>query len=278
MDKSLINLKNASDFIDKEKKKLSEAEPLDSPEPIAEGEAIPEIKQQRQRQDKLESQMAELQAKEKELNLRFKIIKKKEQLEKIQLRFDQITEEESYYTERPDSDGYTQLREDKWENDFQELIVKLKNIELDEFNGTVDLQDSQEAKANVTNQIKKLISIKKKTNTRNTMNKLKRGFQKTMKGIGSFSKEMSKFSGEMSKFGNQVGGSDKNYNSTNWENFFNDKPTRTKTTKTTKKRKSRKRSKTTKKSKKRKSRKRSKTTKTQEESRESSGAFGGFGF
>jgi len=225
--------------------------------------------------------MAELQAKEKELNLRYKIIKKKEQLEKIQLRFDQITEEESYYTDKPDKNGYTQLREDKWQNDFQELIVKLKNIELEEFNGTVDLQVSAEAKANVTNQIKKLISIKKKASTRNTMNKLKRGFQKTMKGIGSFTKEMSKFSGEMSKFGNQVGGSDKNYNSTNWENFFSDKPTRTKTTKTTKKRKSRKRSKTTKKakkSKKRKSRKRSKTTKTQEPSQESGSSFGGFGF
>jgi len=70
MDKSLINLKNAGDFINKERKKFEQAEPLDSPEPIAEGEAIPEIKQQRQRQDSLESQMAELQAKEKELNLR----------------------------------------------------------------------------------------------------------------------------------------------------------------------------------------------------------------
>ena len=274
MHKSLIDLKEAIKFKDKQSE--NEAEPMDSPEPIAEGEPIAEIKQQRQRKASLEQQLAELEAKDKELNLRYKILKKKEQLEKIQLRFDQITEEESYYTDRTDSKGYSQLRDDKWQNDFQELIIKLKNIELDEFNGTVDLLTSQEAKANVTKQIKTLISIKKKNNTKNTMNKIKRGFQKTMKGIGSFSKEMGKFSSEMSKFGNQVGG-DKNYNSTNWENFFKDKPTRaksTKTTKTTKKRKSRKTKKKGKKSKKRKKSKTTKTTKTQKKS----GGFGGFNF
>jgi len=211
MHKSLIDLKEAIKFKNEQMK--SEAEPLESPEPIAQGEPIAEIKQQRERKHSLEQQMAELNAQEKELNLRYRILKKKEQLEKVQLRFEQITEEESYYTEKPDKKGYVELREQKWQDDFQELIIKLKNIELDEVNGTVDIKTSQEAKVNVTKQIKKLISIKKKTSTKNTMNKIKRGITKTIKGIGSFSKEMSKFSSEMSKFGNQVGG-DKNYNST----------------------------------------------------------------
>jgi len=268
MHKSLIDLKKAGEMLDEQEKvdKIHRGE----------NDPIPEIKQQRQRKDSLEQQLADLKAKETELNLRYKILKKKEQLEKIQVRFDQITEEESYYTEKPDSKGYTQLRDEKWQNDFQELIVKLKNMELDEFDGTIDLQTSQEAKANVTKQIKTLISIKKKTSTRNTMNKLKRGFQKTMKGIGSFSKEMSKFSGEMSKFGNQVGGSDGGYSSVDYSKFFDDKPQRS--TKTTKKRKSSKKSKSSKKAKttkKRKSRKKSKTTKTQ---KKSSGGFGGFEF
>lgn len=279
MHKSLIDLKNASDKIDEQRR--NEAEPLDSPEPLAEGEAISGIKDQRERKHSLEQQMAQLEAKEKEMTLRLKILKKKEQLEKVQVRFDQITEEESYYTDRPDSKGYVRLRDDKWQQDFQELIVKLKNIELDEFNGTEDLLTSQEAKANVTNQIKKLISIKKKCSSRNTMNKIKRGFQKTMKGIGSFSKEMSKFSGEMSKFGNQVGGGQGKRDTTDWESFFSDKPKRSKTTKTTKKRKSRKSRKTKKKSKKskttkkRKKSKRSKTPKTQE-STNGFGSFEGF--
>ena len=213
MHKSLIDLKEAIKFNDKQKKREAEeeeAEPLDSPEPLAEGEAISGIKQGRQRKDSLEQQMAELNSQEKELNLRYKILKKKEQIEKVQLRFDLITEEESFYTDRPDEKGYVQLRDEKWQNDFQALIIKLKNIELDEVNGTVDVETSQEAKANVTKQIKKLISIKKKTKSRNIMNKLKRGIKKTVKGIGGLSKEMNKLSGEMSKFGNQVGGRSKN--------------------------------------------------------------------
>ena len=266
MHKSLIDLKNASDMIDEEKKRERTQRGDNDP--------IPEIKQQRQRNDSLEQQMAELNAQEKELNLRYKILKKKEQLEKIQLKFDQITAEDSFYTDKTDKEGYTQLRSDKWQNDFQELIIKLKNIELDEFEGKIDLQTAQEAKGNVNKQIKKLISIKKKTNTANTMNKLKRGIQKTMKGIGSFSNEMSKFGSEMSKFGNQVGDGGSN-NSTDWENFFNDKPKRSKPTKTTKKRKSRKRKSKTKTTKTTKKRKRKSKTKTQ---KKPSHDFGGFSF
>jgi len=265
MHKSLIDLERAGKFADEQRKKKIQS---------GENEPIDEIRQQRTRKESLEQQMAELVAKEKEMTLRLKILKKQEQLEKVQVRFDQITEEESYYTDKPDQKGYIRLRDEKWQNDFQELIVKLKNIELDEFNGTVDLQTSQEAKANVTKQIKILISIKKKTSTKNTFNKLKRGLKKTFKGIGSFSNEMSKLSNELGKFGNQVGGGQGGgqQSTTDWDSFFSDKPKRTKTTKTTKKRKSRK---TKKKAKKPKKRKRSKTTKTQ---KTTSNTFEGFNF
>ncbi len=257
MHKSLIDLERAGKFADEQRKKKIQS---------GENEPIDEIRQQRTRKDSLEQQMAELVAKEKEMTLRLKILKKQEQLEKVQVRFDQITEEESYYTDKPDQKGYIRLRDEKWQNDFQELIVKLKNIELDEFNGTVDLLTSQEAKANVTKQIKILISIKKKTSTKNTFNKLKRGLQKTFKGIGSFSNEMSKLSNELGKFGNQVGGGQGKQSTTDWNSFFSDKPKRSKTTKTTKKRKSRKTKKKAKKSKTTKKRKKSKKRSTSTES------------
>ncbi len=272
MHKSLIDLKRASDLIDEKNKIESEAEPLDSPEPIAEGEPIAEIKQGRQRKDSLEQQMADLNAQEKELNLRYKILKKKEQLEKIQLRFEQITEEESFYTEKTDTKGYTQLRDDKWQNDFQELIIKLKNIELDEFEGKVDLQTSQEAKANVTKQIKKLISIKKRTTTKNRLNKLKRGFKSTMKGIGNLSNEIGKVTDDLGKMGGQFGEGKRSKNNTDWDNFFSDTPKKSKSTNTTKKRKSRK------KGKKSKTRKKAKKTKSTKTTKKRSGDFGGFSF
>ncbi len=258
MDKSLRELKKVSDLIEEQKKKIQSGD----------NEPIEEIKNQRQRNDSLMQQLNDLKAQEKEMDLKLKILKKKEALANLERKLDQQFEDDRFYQEKPDAEGYIKLREEKWERDFQELILKLREIEVYEIENAVT-DETKEAKENLTKEIKKLIKIKQQTKARNNFNKIKRGMLKFSRGVGSFSNEMAKFSNEMSKIGGGVGNSA--FDSNDWQNFFDDKPQR-KTT--TRKRKSK--SKSKKKSKKRKKSKRKSTKSTSSGSGGIGNMFEGF--
>ena len=270
MHKSLEDLKEVSDFIDKQRKSQDTK--------AGKNEAIPQIQQRRNRTETLEQQLQELAQQEKEMKLRIKILKKKDELVKIEQRLQTVSAEDKFYTEKPDGEGHIELRKEKWERDFQDLILKLEQIEQSQQQGVIDEPTATEAKANVSKDINKLVSVKKNTNSRNRMNSLKRGMNKVLKGVGSVSKGVNQISKELGSLSSMSGYSGKkSYGSdTNWESFFSDdKPKRTKSTKKSKKRKSTKRRKTTKKRKSPKKRKKSKSTKTTT-TRSSSGMFGGF--
>ena len=232
MDRSLEKLKEVSDLIDEMRKKKATQS--------GQNEPIDEIKQQRSRKDSLESQMAELDLREKEMKLRLKILKKKEDMVKLEQKLEAESIENRYYTEKPDTKGFIELREQKWEQEFQELISNLQRIEEEQYNGNIDDNEANEAKVNITKQINKLVKIKKQTISKNRMTKLKRGMNKVLKGVSTVSNEVSKISSELGQLGNMSGYDTKSSgNSTDWANFFNDKPSRsTKSTKKSKKRKS----------------------------------------
>jgi len=279
MDKSLEDLKRVAKMLDNQKKIQ------DGKNEIQDGknEPIEEIKNVRTRKDSLESSLAELMREEKELNLRLKILKKKEDLEKIHEKLELKLEEERFYEEKKDAEGYTQLRDDKWARDFDELILKLKQVEDAEANQTIDVETANEQKELLTNEIKRLVSIKNKNKAKNRLNKIGRGLKKVTKGIGSFSKEMSKFSNEMGKFGNSVGGHGKvggsgGFDSRTWENFFNDKPSSTSSPSKPRKRRRTKKAKKGKKGKKRRKSKKKQTSSTEQSPRrpQSNDMFGGF--
>ncbi|NIS94931.1 MAG: hypothetical protein GTN97_03275 [Nitrosopumilaceae archaeon] len=240
MDKTLRELQKVSKLIDEQKKKIQNGD----------NEPIEEIKNQRKKSDSLMEQLSELKAQEKEMDLKLKILKKREQLANMEKKLEKELEEDRFYQEKPDVEGYIKLREEKWQRDFQELILKLREIEVYEIENQVT-EETKEAKENLTKEIKKLIKIKQQTKARNNFNKIKRGMGKFTKGVASFSNEMAKFSNEMSKIGGGV--SNSAFNSSDWENFFDDKPTRSpskrrktkKTKKTKKRKKSKKRKKTT---------------------------------
>ena len=235
-----------------------EAEPLDSPEPIAQGEPIEVIGQQRRRENSLQANLAELKRQENEMRLKLKILATKEKMGRMQEKLDEQALEDSFYNDLPDKEGYRRFRTEKWEREFEELVIRLKQIEDAELDETITIEEATEAKKVITKEIKRLKSIKSNVNTKNRFNKLRRGIQKTMKGINSVTKGMGKLGDSMGQgqFG-QKGGEGQSF-----ENFFSDRKTTTKTKTTTKKRrKSSKKSSKTKK-KRRKSR-RKKTTSVQ---------------
>lgn len=262
MDKTLEELKRVAKMIDDQKKIQS-----------GKNEPIEEIKNIRRREDSLQATLAELNREEKDLNLRLKILKKKDELEKIQQRLDVRLEEDRFYEEKKDAEGYTQLREEKWAREFDDLILKLRAIEEAEANKSIDVETANEQKELLTKEIKRLVTIKSKNKAKNRLNKIGRGLKRVSGGIAKFSNEMSKFSNEMGKFGDSMGsGSDYGFsskNSTDWQNFFKE-PTKKSSTGTKRRRKSK--SKKSKKGKKRK-RKRSKTTAQPQQNR---GMFEGF--
>jgi len=276
MDKSLEDLKRVAKMLDNQKKIQ------DGKNEIQDGknEPIEEIRNIRTRKDSLESSLAELMREEKELNLRLKILKKKEDLEKIHEKLELKLEEERFYEEKKDAEGYTQLRDDKWARDFDELILKLKQVEDAEANQTIDVETANEQKELLTNEIKRLVSIKNKNKAKNRLNKIGRGLKKVTKGIGSFSKEMGKFGDSVGGQG-KVGGSG-GFDSRTWENFFNDKPSSTSSPSKPRKRRRTKRTKKGKKAKKGKKRRKSKKKQTQSTEQspnprpQSNDMFGGF--
>jgi len=169
------------------------------------------------------------------MKLKLKILATKEKMGKMQEKLDEQALEDSFYNDLPDKEGYRRFRIEKWEREFEELVIRLKQIEDAELDKTITVEEATEAKKVITKEIKRLKSIKSSVDMKNKFNKLRRGIQKTMKGIGSVTNELGKFGDQMGQFGTgqKFGGEGQQF-----ENFFSDRKTTTKTTTTKKRRKS----------------------------------------
>ena len=223
----------------------TEAEPLESPEPLEAGKSIPPITDLRRRTDSLQAQLSELKRQENEMKLKLKIVATKEKMAKIQERLDAQAVEDSFYSDMPDKQGYRKLRTEKWEHDFETLMIRLKEVEDAEADKTITTEDAIEAKKIITKDIKKLRSIKSNLNAKNKINKFRRGVQKFFKGTAKITKEIGKVSDGISKFGDSAGsGGDDFSDAKRFESFFMDKkPARKTTGKTKKKRRKKSKSK-----------------------------------
>lgn len=242
------------------------------------GEPIEPIQQQRTKTDSLMSHLAKMKQEEQEIDLKLKIIKKQEEIARKQGKLDVIAQENSYLTELPDKEGYTKLREEKWLRQFEELVIKLVEIEQAQSDGTLTEEEAEEAKKTVTKEIKKLKKIKSNLITRNRMNKFQRGIRKFFKGTATVTKEIGKISDGIGKFGDSVGSSGGDMGkATSFENFFSDKPTRTSSPKKKRRKKSKsKKGKGKGKGKKRRRRSKRATQTEPTEPTQSRGVFDGF--
>ncbi len=242
-------------------------------------EVIEPIQQQRTKTDSLMSHLARMKQEEQEIDLKLKIIKKQEEIAKKQGKLDVIAQENSYLTELPDKEGYTKLREEKWLRQFEELVIKLVEIEQAQADGTLTEEEAEEAKKLITKEIKKLKKVKSNVISKNRMNKFQRGIRKFFKGTAKVTKEIGKISDGIGQFGDSVGGGSDFGKASSFEDFFTDKPTRkSSTTKKKRRRKSKsKKGKGKGKKRRRRSKRATQTEPTEPtEPRQSGGAFGGF--
>lgn len=228
-------------------------------------EPIEPILNLRRRTNSLQGTLSDLKRQEEEMKLKLKIMATKEKMARMQKKIDEQAKEDSFYNDFPDREGYRRFRNEKWEREFEDLVVRLKEIEDAETAKSISVEDATEAKKIITKEIKHLKSIKSSVNMKNKMNKFRRGMQKVLKGAGSFSKEMGKLGDSMGKMGTgqNFGGEGQQF-----ENYFSDRKTASTTT-TKRRRKSRKSSKSKTKKRRRKSRRR--TTQVSEPSTSGSG-------
>ena len=236
-------------------------------------EPIEPILNLRRRTNSLQGTLSDLKRQEEEMKLKLKIMATKEKMARMQKKIDEQAKEDSFYNDVPDRDGYRRFRNEKWEREFEDLVVRLKEIEDAETAKSISVEDATEAKKIITKEIKHLKSIKSSVNMKNKMNKFRRGMQKVLKGAGSFSKEMGKLGDSMGKMGTgqNFGGEGQQF-----ENYFSDSPRGKRSSPTKKRRKSRKSSKSKSKSKKRRRKSTRKTT-VQETSKPSSNGGDWFG-
>jgi len=182
-------------------------------ENLSRTETIDPLKIDKRKLDSLQQIYAQLDKEEKEQNLKLKILKKKESIAKKQEKFDELVaiqkEKDRFYEEPRNAEGYFVLKEEKWNREYDELMIKLAKAETDD-----DRKPIQK-------KLKRLEWIKRKNKQKNTANKIFRGINKTTAKIGTVTQGIGKFADEMSKMGGgQVGGGSKS--KTNFENFFSD--------------------------------------------------------
>lgn len=266
-------------------------EEFERDEDLSRTKTIDPLENERKKLDSLRQIYAKLEKEEAEENLKIRIIKKQESIankrEKMQEMIDEQRERDKFYEEPKNDEGYWVLKEDKWNREYDELMIKLAQTE------------GIENQKPIQQQLKKLENIKKKNKAKNTMNKITRGINKTTQKIASVSKGIGKFADEIGEMGNQMGavgsanqrkasgktqkknefsqfetffqnkpssgGKVKVSKEPNFENFFSDKPKKAKTErKTTKRKTTKKRKPATKpaKKKKTKAKKKRKTSKT----------------
>jgi len=71
------------------------------------------------------TELENLQAEEKELELRMKIMKRREAIEAMKLKLDEIEKENAYISGKPDKQGYIPIDEKKYDKKMNELHLEL---------------------------------------------------------------------------------------------------------------------------------------------------------
>ena len=174
-----------------------EDEEFERDEDLSRTETIDPIEKKRRRLDSLRQIYAELEREEAEENLKIKIHKKKQSIaqkrEKMEEIISEQREKDKFYEEPQNEEGYWILKEEKWNREYEDLMISLAKATNDE------------QRKPIQKELKRLENIKKKNKAKNTMNKITRGINKTTQKIGSVSRGIGKFADEIGQMGNQMG-------------------------------------------------------------------------
>lgn len=174
-----------------------EDEEFERDEDLSRTETIDPIEKKRRRLDSLRQIYAELEREEAEENLKIKIHKKKQSIaqkrEKMEEIISEQREKDKFYEEPQNEEGYWVLKEEKWNREYEDLMISLAKATNDE------------QRKPIQKELKRLENIKKKNKAKNTMNKITRGINKTTQKIGSVSRGIGKFADEIGQMGNQMG-------------------------------------------------------------------------
>lgn len=260
-------------------------------EDLSRTETIDPIKLNKRRLDSLQQIYAELDKEDKEQSLKLKILKKRETIDKKKRKYQEYmeikAEQDKYYEMPKNSEGYFVLKEEKWNDEYDELLLKLAN--------TTD-EDTKKA---INKELKRLEGIRSKNKTKNRMNRIVRGINKTSQKIGSVTRGVGKFADELGQMGGQnqskqskrkgggkkidfdnffvdkSGGKSKGSGSEiDWDNFFKDKPKKKANGKQTKEKKAKKKKPA--KRKKKTAKRKKKTAPEPQEQPKRKGVFDGF--
>jgi hypothetical protein len=174
-----------------------EDEEFERDEDLSRTETIDPIEKKRRRLDSLRQIYAELEREEAEENLKIKIHKKKQSIAQKREKMEEIIaeqrEKDKFYEEPQNEEGYWILKEEKWNREYEDLMISLAKATNDE------------QRKPIQKELKRLENIKKKNKAKNTMNKITRGINKTTQKIGSVSRGIGKFADEIGQMGNQMG-------------------------------------------------------------------------
>lgn len=196
-------------------------------EDLSRTETIDSLKTERRKLDSLRQIYAELEKEDQEENLKIRILKKKASIqnkrEKMQEYNDMKAEQDKFYEEPKNAEGYYLLKESKWNTEYDELMIKLARA----------INDEQ--RKPIQKDLKRLENIRKKNKAKNTMNKITRGINKGTQMVANASKGIGKFADEIGQMGNSMGavGSNKQRKASGkttkknefdgFEDFFKDK-------------------------------------------------------
>ena len=176
---------------------FAEDEEFERDEDLSSNETIDPIKLNKRRLDSLQQIYAELDKEDKEVNLKLRILKKKETIRRKKEIYQEVmeiqAEQDKYYEEPKNVEGYYVLKEDKWNDEYYEWQIKLANAKTDE------------ERKQFNKELKKLESIRSKNKTKNRMNRIIRGINKTTEKIGQITRGVGKFADEIGQMGGQMG-------------------------------------------------------------------------
>ncbi len=161
-------------------------------------EVIDPIVYQRQKQEELNQKLAGLQAREREINKILKIANKEEKVQKLEEKLAEMQKEASYFTDKPDKNGYVTLREEKYQARLKELHDQL------------DHAKTSNEKWNIKMKIFELKMMKTQIKSTNAAIKIGRGVGKVSGWIKQIGDSFSGLS-DMSGFDNKSSSPGFNY-------------------------------------------------------------------
>lgn len=172
-------------------------EEFERDEDLSRSETIDPIKLNKRRLDSLQQIYAELDKQDKEQTLKLKILKKKATIERKKELYQTVmeiqAEQDKYYEEPKNEEGYYVLKEEKWNNEYDELLIQLARA------------TDEDQRKTFNKQLKKLEGIRSKNKTKNRMNRIIRGINKTSQKIGQITRGVGKFADEIGQMGGQMG-------------------------------------------------------------------------